>query len=282
MSEVAMPPLEMILRQCASAAPQPWYPKQYAQKSGVSRDSLDPHLDRLRLGGFVQLTEWTKDFGQGYQLTPAGKDLLDRPRLLDDVRQGNLPEGRPPEPEAAAQPEVEIEGDRVREMVASRAPFAPRVTLALIWLNIAWFGVGLMMAQRAGVSLEDYFAMKAPGPVLLAQGALRGDLIYDDHQWWRLLTMAFVHIGLLHLLANMFSLWMIGPLVERGLGPRRYLLFYLLSALGGGLGVLVETPNTVAAGASGAIWGVMGGLGVYVFANRQSLPPDTFQWWARR
>lgn len=282
MSEAAMPPLEMILRQCASAAPQPWYPRQYAQQTGVSRDSLDPHLERLRLGGFVQLTDWTKDFGQGYLLTPLGKDLLDRPRLLEGVRQGNLPEGRPPEPDPVVQPEVEIQGDRVREMAVSPVPFAPRVTLALIWVNIAWFGVGLTIAQRAGIEMGDYFGMRAPVSIILQQGALRGDLVYDDHQWWRMLTCAFVHIGLFHLVANMFSLWMIGPLLERVLGPGRYLLFYLLSALGGSIGVLVQAPGNPTAGASGAIWGLMTGLAIFVFMHRRSLPPDVFQSWFRQ
>jgi membrane associated rhomboid family serine protease len=285
MSDAAMPPLELILRQCATAAPQPWYPRQYAQQTGASREALDPHLDRLRLGGFVQLTEWTQEHGQGYQLTQAGKELLERPRLLEGLRRGNLPEVRVVDPEPVAQPQAEIEGDKFREMLASATPFRPRVTIALLWINIAVFSVGLMLAQRAGLSMADYFGARGTEAyirVLMQQGAMRGIDIAATGQWWRLLTCAFVHIGILHLVVNMVSLWFVGPAVERLLGSARYLLFYLLTALGGSFGVLIDSPAMPTAGASGALWGLMGGLAVYVFANRRSLPPPVFQSWFRQ
>ena len=51
------PSLEQILRLCAESAPRPWYPSAYARDRGVSRDSLDGPLDRLRLAGLVELTD---------------------------------------------------------------------------------------------------------------------------------------------------------------------------------------------------------------------------------
>src|SRR6267378_5751680 len=87
-------PLEMILRLCAAEAPKPWYPSVYTQTTGEPRDRLDPHLDRLRLGGFVQLTDWVQGKGQGYALTPAGGQLLEQPRLLARLRNGDLPPRR--------------------------------------------------------------------------------------------------------------------------------------------------------------------------------------------
>jgi hypothetical protein len=57
MTNLGTDPLEAILRLCAAAAPKPWYPRLYTEETGVSRDSLDPHLERLRLGGLIQLTE---------------------------------------------------------------------------------------------------------------------------------------------------------------------------------------------------------------------------------
>ena len=56
--------LEIILRDCAEAAPQPWYPAAYVQATGVPRDALDSSLDQLRLGGLVRLTDWVKDQGR--------------------------------------------------------------------------------------------------------------------------------------------------------------------------------------------------------------------------
>src|SRR5262249_43669726 len=64
MSYAANDFLEEILRGCAAAAPQPWYPREYARARGIDRDSLDRPLERLRLGGLVQLTDWVQGLGQ--------------------------------------------------------------------------------------------------------------------------------------------------------------------------------------------------------------------------
>src|SRR4051794_40754510 len=58
MTTPATDPRETILLECAAVAPNPWYPKDYAEAHGVHRDSLDPHLDELRLGGLIHLTDW--------------------------------------------------------------------------------------------------------------------------------------------------------------------------------------------------------------------------------
>ncbi|HZT80377.1 MAG TPA: hypothetical protein VFA26_09150, partial [Gemmataceae bacterium] len=73
---------ETILRQCAAAAPEPWYPRDYAAAAGIDRDRLDPSLDALRLAGLIRLTDWVRGKGQGYALTPDGARLLNDPRGL--------------------------------------------------------------------------------------------------------------------------------------------------------------------------------------------------------
>src|SRR5690348_12053845 len=83
--------LETILLQCAHAAPEPWYPSQYAQANGMSRDDLDPFLDQLRMAGLVRLTDWVQGKGQGYALTPDGERVLQSPRELARVRAGKVP-----------------------------------------------------------------------------------------------------------------------------------------------------------------------------------------------
>src|SRR6266478_3029555 len=55
MSNASLHPLELILRRCAEKAPDPWYPSGYAKEMGNARDSLDPYLDQLRLGGLTRL-----------------------------------------------------------------------------------------------------------------------------------------------------------------------------------------------------------------------------------
>src|SRR5258707_6413849 len=82
MSFSAPEPLQAILHNCASAAPNPWYPKVFAQSTGIDRDSLDSNLEKLRLAGLIQLTDWIPGSGQGYVLTPEREQLLGRPDLL--------------------------------------------------------------------------------------------------------------------------------------------------------------------------------------------------------
>jgi membrane associated rhomboid family serine protease/Flp pilus assembly protein TadD len=79
-------------------------------------------------------------------------------------------------------------------------------------------------------------------------------------EWWRLFTAMFVHIGFLHILLNMYCLWSLGPLAERLFGPWRFLSLYLLSGIGGNVASVALHPLIVAAGASGAIFGVAGAL----------------------
>ena len=91
--------------------------------------------------------------------------------------------------------------------------------------------------------------------------------------WWRLLTAAFLHYGPIHLGINMFSLWILGAPLELRIGRGRFLLLYLVSGLAGSAGALLLDPNSATAGASGAIFGLMGAIfvlerqGISIFAG---------------
>lgn len=76
---------------------------------------------------------------------------------------------------------------------------------------------------------------------------------------WRLFTSMFLHIGIIHLLANMYALWVIGRQIENFLGKTKYILIYLGSGILGSL-ISVSVNTGVSAGASGAIFGLMGAL----------------------
>ena len=80
MAETTVPSMEDILRLCATAAPNPWYPSEYVRSTGIPRDNLDLPLERLRVGGLIRLTVWVKGTGQGYVLTPEGEEALQSPR----------------------------------------------------------------------------------------------------------------------------------------------------------------------------------------------------------
>jgi rhomboid protease GluP len=96
---------------------------------------------------------------------------------------------------------------------------------------------------------------------LEAHGALVGGDVFAG-QWWRIFTSAFLHGSEIHILFNMIALWQVGTFVEMIYGTPRYAFMYFFAALGSGLAVTYFTPNDVTIGASGAIFGLFGALGV--------------------
>jgi rhomboid protease GluP len=93
-----------------------------------------------------------------------------------------------------------------------------------------------------------------------------------DGQWWRLFTSMFLHLGLPHLLFNMAALVSLGPLAERLFGSGRFLLLYLFAGLCGSVSSLLWNPNVNSAGASGAIFGVLGGLLAFMVNPKTKIP----------
>lgn len=86
-------------------------------------------------------------------------------------------------------------------------------------------------------------------------------------EWWRLLTAAFLHAGIVHLLFNAYALFLVGPAVEAAFGRARFLTLYLLAALGGSAATyLFGAPTQGSLGASGAIFGLFGAM--FVAARR--------------
>jgi membrane associated rhomboid family serine protease len=99
---------------------------------------------------------------------------------------------------------------------------------------------------------------------VLEAGALWPAAALIDHQWWRIVTSAFLHGGLLHIGVNMISLWALGRFIESVAGPVRMTLIYFVSLVASGLGVVYLSPAANALvptlGASGAIFGLFGAL----------------------
>ena len=86
-------------------------------------------------------------------------------------------------------------------------------------------------------------------------------LLVQNGEVWRILTSAFLHVGLIHLVVNMYSLAIIGTQVETFIGKWKFLFIYFISAIGGNLLSLVfSQANVVSVGASGALFGLMGAL----------------------
>lgn len=86
------------------------------------------------------------------------------------------------------------------------------------------------------------------------------DVLTKNGDYFRLITCAFLHIGVVHLIFNMYALYIIGPQVESFFGKIKYLSIYLISAVSASILSLAFNTNTISAGASGAIFGLLGAL----------------------
>lgn len=140
------------------------------------------------------------------------------------------------------------------------------VTLTLIAANVAMFLVTAVSAGLSGANPLDNF--RSPVFGALAQAPVLVDL----GEVWRLATAAFLHIGPLHLALNMLALLIFGSELERQLGRRRFAASYAISALGGAAAIqLFGNPYGAVAGASAAIYGILGALGVLMVVRRQDV-----------
>lgn len=84
------------------------------------------------------------------------------------------------------------------------------------------------------------------------------DILVKNGEFYRLITCSFLHIGLFHLFFNMYALYIIGPQAESFFGKTKYILIYLVSALSASILSLAFNHNVISAGASGAIFGLLG------------------------
>ena len=134
----------------------------------------------------------------------------------------------------------------------------------LIAVNAAVFVVTVAQAGSLfGNAASSLFQQWALSPLAVAGGQL-----------WRLLTSGFLHFGPVHLAFNMIALWVIGRDLETVLGRGRLITVYLVSLLGGSAAVFaLEDVQSLTAGASGAVYGLMGGLAVVLLRLRRSPGP---------
>lgn len=131
------------------------------------------------------------------------------------------------------------------------------VTPVLIALNVLVFA---FTAIQAGNPLQNQ------NSATFEWGVLWPYAISFEGEWWRLLASGFLHYGLIHLAMNMFALWVLGRDLEMVLGRLRFVALYVVSLVGGAAAVYAfGEVNAATAGASGAIFGLMGAMAVVVF-----------------
>jgi rhomboid protease GluP len=184
-------------------------------------------------------------------------------------------------PAPAAQPLHEHYAMNYARAVLSR-PYI--FTIIFLVANIFVF---LLMWSASGMESSVLWG-EFPEDVLLAFGAKTNYWIQHGHQYWRLVTPIFIHVNLLHLVVNMYSLWVIGPWVEKLYGSAKFVVFWVVTGIAGVLGsyltvipgshpgvigsFLIKTGDGPSAGASGALFGLVGVLFVFGIKYRHELP----------
>ncbi|MCI0455387.1 MAG: rhomboid family intramembrane serine protease, partial [Gemmataceae bacterium] len=286
MADVSTGLVEMVLRDLATAKPEPWYPADYARATGIQRSAIDDTLDQLRLADLVRLTDWVQGRGQGYLITPLGEEVLANPRLMTRLREGKDISRRAARDEEAQNlrtgESTWSRGEAIRAALLN--PAQPTVTKILLVLNIAAFVWGLILATQANAG-NEYLAFGTNHPAIKQirdeTGILHVDFLTKKGEWWRLVTYCFVHIGLIHLLMNMFVLYSLGGVAETLWGSWRFLALYLISGIVGGVAQILADPRPSMGGASGAICGLLGSMGTWVAMNKAYLPPRLASEWMR-
>jgi membrane associated rhomboid family serine protease len=151
--------------------------------------------------------------------------------------------------------------ERTKVKTIRSIPSTPVVTQALIAVNV----IAFVVETASGGALGS-----GGGGTVWDKGVLFGPFIVHQHEYWRLLTAGFLHVGLFHILVNMLSLYFVGTVLEPAIGRLNFLAVYFASLLAGSFGALLFQPDAPTAGASGAIFGIFGAL--IVVARDRGIP----------
>lgn len=148
----------------------------------------------------------------------------------------------------------------------ARAPRRPWAAAFLIGANVAVF---------AAMMLSGVAFLGPTTAEILDWGADFGPRIAAG-EWWRLVSAAFIHIGAIHLLVNMIALRSLA-VVERLFGSSGFLFIYFASALGASVTSVLWRPANISAGASGALFGLLGALLAFFLMHRRFMAPEVFR-----
>jgi membrane associated rhomboid family serine protease len=152
--------------------------------------------------------------------------------------------------------EMEYQEQLLRHPPKSVATLTLLVANVLLFIGAALGGAGWFIPNPA---------------IAIAAGSNFGPLTAHG-EWWRLITALFVHFGILHLLFNMWALAAFGALSERLLGITSFVFIYLVSGVAANLFSITLRPSIDTAGASGAIFGILGALLAVYWRNKRTLP----------
>jgi membrane associated rhomboid family serine protease len=143
----------------------------------------------------------------------------------------------------------------------------PRLTYVLIGISVAAYLGELLSGGGIGGS-----------GTLFDEGALwRGAI--QDGEYWRLITAGFLHDGLPHLLFNMLGLYILGTILEPAIGTTRFAVIYFVALLTGSFGALLQEDVGATVGASGAVFGLMGGTAIVMWNRGLNIMESGLGFW---
>jgi rhomboid protease GluP len=168
---------------------------------------------------------------------------------MDEYAETTLPPPRlniPPNPDWVRLP-----------MYPARGTYGLLAAIAVVFIAVSVVYGGINATENADV--------------LIKVGAKVNWKIIENHEYWRLITAMFLHIGIPHILINGWSLYILGVLIERFYGLGRFLAIYFIAGLGGSIASFALSPDSISAGASGAIVGLLGAMIAYFGLHRRLL-----------
>lgn len=109
---------------------------------------------------------------------------------------------------------------------------------------------------------------------LVRYGAFYPPFILRYNEYYRFITSIFIHIGVTHIFFNGYALYIFGPQIERLMGSTKYLLFFLLTGIGGNLATFFFDFLTLSAGASGSLFGLFGAFLYLIHRHKNMVTPE--------
>ena len=143
------------------------------------------------------------------------------------------------------------------------------ITKWLIYSNIAIFVLSMILSILFGKGILSSL-LEINSGILYIIGAKVNSLILYDGQWWRLITAMFLHAGIVHLLFNMYALYILGNQLESILGKEKFILVYFISGIVSSLASFILS-SSMSVGASGAIFGLLGTLLIFAYIKKDEL-----------
>lgn len=136
------------------------------------------------------------------------------------------------------------------------------VTFTLLVIVIAYF---VVMTLGGGTTDSE---------TLVKFGALFPPFIAEYNEYYRFVTSIFIHIGTMHLFFNSYALYAFGTQIERVMGAKKYIMFFLLSGIGGNVATYLFNFNSISAGASGSLFGILGAFLYLIQRHKNMITPE--------